>query len=421
MINRLSGRFPSWLRTVRVRMALTYSALLFGITTLILAGVYLALSRTVVAEPLDPVTVQKFTRRSDGTIGYKPGEQFQAADLDSVQKAVNFAALEALRDYSLIALVIMFGLSLAIGWWVAGRALRPVGRITATTREITATDLSRRIAADGPPDELRTLADTIDGMLDRLDAAFRAERSLVEDVSHELRNPVAVVQANVEAVLAQEGSGVEERRASAEVVSRATARMTRLLDDLLATARKRSDAFVDVDVDLAGLAGVVAQEHRVLADRRSLFLETRLASGPSVYADPTSLARALSNLLSNAVRLAPSGSTITLAVGSRSGWAWVAVRDEGPGIPDDERTRVFDRFHRGSQDRTPGSGLGLAIARQVAESHQGRLVLAERSGPGSTFVIWLPERAAGGPPERTGLPPTTDPLALPIGSPAAAR
>jgi signal transduction histidine kinase len=169
------------------------------------------------------------------------------------------------------------------------------------------------------------------------------------------------------------------------------------------------------------LAGVVTQEHRVLAERRSLTLDTRLASGPSAYADPTSLARALSNLLSNAVRLAPSGSTITVAVGSRSGWAWVAVRDEGPGIPDDERTRVFDRFHRGSADRTPGSGLGLAIARQVAESHQGRLVLAERSGPGSTFVLWLPERAVGGPPERTGLPPTTDPLTLPSGSPAAAR
>ena len=100
----------------------------------------------------------------------------------------------------------MFGLSLAIGWWVAGRALRPVEQITSTAREITATDLSRRIGATGPRDELRTLADTIDDMLGRLDGAFQAQRTLVEDVSHELRNPVAVIQANVEAVLGSEES-----------------------------------------------------------------------------------------------------------------------------------------------------------------------------------------------------------------------
>lgn len=411
MSRRLIGALPGWLRTVRVRLTLTYSAVLFGITALILVGVYVALSRTIVAEPLDPVTVKKFTRAADGTVVYRPGEQFQAADLESVQRAVNFALLETLRNYSAIALVIMFGLSLLVGWWVAGRALRPVGRITATTREITATDLSRRIGASGPPDELRTLADTIDGMLERLEAAFRAERVLVEDVSHELRNPVAVVQANVEAVLAQEGADPAERRASAEVVTRATGRMSRLLDDLLATARKRSAAFVDREVDLARLVDSVGQEYAVLAEQRTLRVDLRLASGPMVYADPASLGRALSNLVSNAVRLAPAGSTVTLAVGSQAGWAWAAVRDEGPGIPDDQRARVFDRFHRGPTDQTPGSGLGLAIARQIAESHDGRLLLAERSGPGSTFVLWLPERAIAGAPERSAAPSTRDPLA----------
>ena len=161
----MTAILPAWARTVRVRLALTYSALLFGITALLLLGVYLALSQTIDAEPLDPVTVKKFTRNADGTIVYRQGEQFQAADLASVQKAVNFAALQTLRNYSIIALMIMFALSLAIGWWVAGRALRPVEKITTTAREITATDLSRRIDASGPPDELRTLTDTINGML----------------------------------------------------------------------------------------------------------------------------------------------------------------------------------------------------------------------------------------------------------------
>jgi signal transduction histidine kinase len=401
---------PAWARTVRVRLALTYSALLFGITALLLLGVYLALSQTIDAEPLDPVTVKKFTRNADGTIVYREGEQFQAADLASVQRAVNFTALQTLRDYSIIALMIMFVLSVAIGWWVAGRALRPVEMITTTTRDITATDLSRRIATSGPPDELRTLAETINSMLERLETAFRAERALVEDVSHELRNPVAVIQANVEAVLGNEQSTPDERRDAAAVVTRATGRMSRLLEDLLATARKRSSAFVDREVDLAGVARDVADEFMLLAGERQLRFDLRLAPGPVVYADPALLDRALSNLLSNAVRLAPPGSVVTVASGSRQGWAWVAVRDQGPGIPEKERPRVFDRFHRGPGQQGRGSGLGLSIARQIVESHEGRLVLADRTGPGSTFVVWLPERAVGGAPERTPTPPAVDPL-----------
>jgi signal transduction histidine kinase len=410
MIARLIERLPAWARTIRVRLALTYSALLFGITALILVSVYFALSQTIQAAPLDPVTVKKFTRSSDGSIVYRTGEQFQAADLASVQKTVNFTALQTLRDYSIIALVIMFGLSLLIGWWVAGRALRPVALINDTTREITATDLSRRIATSGPKDELGTLTDTINGMLGRLDSAFRAERALVEDVSHELRNPVAVIQTNVEAVLANSESTPAERREATAVVTRATGRMSRLLDDLLATARKRSSAYVDRDVDLAGLARNISAEYALLAAERSLQLDLRLASGPVVYADPASLDRAVSNLVSNAVRLAPEGTTITVATGSRQGWAWVAVRDEGPGIAEEDRDRIFERFHRASGQLSQGSGLGLTIARQIVESHQGRLVLAQRSGPGSTFVIWLPERAVAGAPERSFEPPDCDPL-----------
>jgi signal transduction histidine kinase len=397
----------TWFRLIGV---CSKQPVLFGITALILASVYFALSQTIQAAPLDPVTVKKFTRSSDGSIVYRTGEQFQAADLASVQKAVNFTALQTLRDYSIIALVIMFGLSLLIGWWVAGRALRPVALINDTAREITATDLSRRIATSGPKDELGTLTDTINGMLGRLDSAFRAERALVEDVSHELRNPVAVTQTNVEAVLANSESSPAERREATTVVTRATGRMSRLLDDLLATARKRSSAYVDREVDLAGLARNISAEYALLVAERSLQLDLRLASGPGVYADPASLDRAVSNLLSNAVRLAPEGTTITVAAGSRQGWAWVAVRDEGPGIADEDRDRIFERFHRGSGQLSQGSGLGLTIARQIVESHQGRLELTRRSGPGSTFVIWLPERAVAGAPERSLEPPDGDPL-----------
>lgn len=413
MSSHFGRMLPPSVRTIRARLTLTYSAMLFGITALLLLGVYIALSETISAEPLSPVTVKKFYKNPDGTIVYKPGEQFQVADLESVQRAVNYTTLQNLQHYSLIALAIMFALSLAIGWFVAGRALRPVGAITRATQEITATDLSRRIGASGPKDELRTLADTIDGMLDRLDRAFRAERMLVEDVSHELRNPVAVVQSNVEAVLGSEKSTTAERRASTEVVLQATKRMSRLLEDLLATARTRSESFTDRDVDIAEIARTVTREYSILAQRRSLMLAERIQTGPIAYADPDALARAVGNLLSNAVRLAPAESTLTVGVGSARGWAWIAVADEGPGISPESRDRVFDRFYRAAvadDSERLGSGLGLAIARQIIESHEGRLQLHGHGAKGSSFVIWLPDRAIGGAPDRGDEPPDVDPL-----------
>ena len=275
-------RDPAPLRSIRVRLALTSSLLLFGITALALAAVYLALDATIPNEPLNPLTLKRFVKLPDGTVVYRPGEHFQVADLADVQRAVSHQALTALRDYSLIALGVMFVLSLLIGWWAARRALRPVADITDTAREISATDLSRRVTASGPEDELHTLADTVNGMLDRLDRAFRDERTLLEDVSHELRNPLAVIRANVEGVLANDDATADERAAASTTVLRSTARMGLLLEDLLAAARMRSDAFVEEDVDLARLAEEAVAEHRLVAERRGLSVRTRTADGPTV-------------------------------------------------------------------------------------------------------------------------------------------
>jgi signal transduction histidine kinase len=178
-----------------------------------------------------------------------------------------------------------------------------------------------------------------------------------------------------------------------------------LLEDLLAAARMRSEAFAEEDVDLAALAAEAVEEHRLVAEQRDLRLVLHAAGGPTVYADPVALARAVGNLLSNAVRLAPAGTAVVVGVGSRAGWAWLAVRDEGPGIPLEEQERVFERFRRGSATGTEGgSGLGLAIARQIVEGHEGRIGLESTVPGGSTFVIWLPDRA-GASPDRLSEPP----------------
>ena len=340
---------------MRLRLAFTYSALLFVISALLVTGVYLAVSNAIDSRPLESKTVEKVVKK-DGEYVLKQGEQFEAADIDSIQKAVNQGTLDTLRNYSGIALAVLFMISLGVGWWVSGRVLRPIGAITATAREISASDLSRRIGATGPHDELRTLADTIDDMLQRLEDAFAAQRHLVDEVSHQLRNPVAVVRTNVDAVLANEHATLEQRRQAATVVSRATVRMGRMIEDLLATARQRSGAFEEVEVDLSVLARQAVEEYRLATERAGIALDLRLESGPVVVADEEALTRALDNLLSNAVRLSARDSTLTVAVGSRGGWAWLVVRDEGPGIALEDQDRVFDRYFSNTDPDPEDSG-----------------------------------------------------------------
>jgi signal transduction histidine kinase len=182
-----------------------------------------------------------------------------------VAQAVNFRVLQILRQASFVVLPVLLVLSLVIGWWLAGRVLRPVRRVTTTAREIGATDLSRRIALDGPRDEIRSLADPLDDMLGRLDGAFTAQRRLIDDASHELRHPLAVIRTTLDAVLSRDDAGHEERRHATAVTARATDRMTGLVEDLLAAARRAAPAFVETDVDLAAVVRDAADEHDLLA------------------------------------------------------------------------------------------------------------------------------------------------------------
>jgi signal transduction histidine kinase len=405
-------RRPAWTQTIRFRLAATYSLVLFALAALVLVAVYAIVSESVDAAPLNPITVQK-VKEVGGELVLREGEQFQAADLASVQQAVNHKALELMRDASAGALGGLLVASFGVGWWLSGRVLRPVKRVTAAAREISATDLSRRIALDGPRDELRDLADTVDDMLGRLDRAFAAQRQMIDDASHELRNPLAVIQINLDAVLSRDDVDAAERQRASTVTARATQRMGSLIEDLLAAARRAAPAFTDADVDLGSVAEEAADGFALLADSDGLRLERRVTAGLGVIGDAEALRRAADNLLSNAVRVSPPGAEIVIATGRDGGWAWLAVRDHGPGISPEHQERVFDRFWRGpdgTRRRDRGTGLGLAIVRQVVESHGGTVALHSVSGAGATFVLWLPLRGAGVT-ERTPRPPARDPMA----------
>ncbi len=392
----LGGLLPAWMRSVRFRFTLLYSTVLFALAALLVASLYLGLSLSLRDDPVSrDATFVRVLELGDG------GLRTRDVPLDprSFERRVNEHALASLRNFSFGALGALFVASLGVGWVLAGRVLSPIERISGVAREIQATNLSRRIGLDGPDDELKRLADTFDDMLTRLDTAFTAQRRFVADASHELRNPLAIIQTNIDVGLADPDPSGERLRRAALVVRRASGRMSRVVDDLLALARLEAPSARRGDVDLGRLVRDAGEEFAAPARERGVLLDASAPEDLTVRGDAEALRRALANLLDNAVRVAPPDSHVRVAAGRADGWAWLEVADAGPGIPPDHRALVFERFHRVDRTRSPaegGSGLGLAIVRQIAEAHGGQVRLFSEEGAGATFVVWLPVTPGNG-------------------------
>jgi signal transduction histidine kinase len=391
----LVDRLPEWARSIRFRYTLLYSAVLFGLAAIVVAALYLVLLMALRGEPVSAGTRGKVCDLRQDPPRCFALDIFSARELE---RNVNAQTLTKLRNYSFGSLGVLFVASLGVGWVVAGRVLRPIGSITAVARDIQATDLSRRIELPGPDDELKQLADTFDAMLARLDAAFDAQRQFTADASHELRNPLAIIRTNVDVALADPRADPDDLRQALVVVKRAGDRMARLVDDLLALARRQEPTLEHEQVDLGVAVAEASDDFVVPAAARNIVLDRAIGPGVVVIGDRDALKRAVANLLENAVRLAPAGSRIRLATGSEGDRAWIAVADEGPGISPEDQPHVFDRFWRADKARSRadgGTGLGLAIVRQIAESHGGHIRLQSKVGVGSSFVIWLPATAPG--------------------------
>jgi signal transduction histidine kinase len=361
-------------------------------------GMNLALDTVVATIPeQEPTTLEEELLRVLGmTFSELEGSGTSGtAALLQVEQAVREQTLQLVRGLSIAALVLLVPVGIAIGWAVAGRVVRPVGTIAGVAREIEATDLSRRIRLGGPPDEMRDLADTFDAMLDRLDQGVRTQRRFVEDASHELRNPLAVIRTNLDVALA-EPDDAEGLRRAAEVARGAADRMSTTVDELLALARTSVQPEQRTSVDLAAVVAEVAAEYDAVASTRSVRLSRAAPAGLVVEGDRTALKRALANLVSNALRVAPSGSVVHCRAGRAGGWLWLGVRDVGRGIAPDDQALVFRRAWRdgAATDDGDGRGIGLALVRQIAEAHGGTVSVASLPGHGASFVVWLPDRAA---------------------------
>lgn len=333
---------------------------------------------------------------------------------------------EALLLYSGIALGIMAVVAAALGWFVAGLALRPLRRITESARRISATNLHERLALEGPDDDLRELADMIDGLFARLDASLRAQRQFVANASHELRTPLARSRTLLEVALRDPGASTGSLRAACERALAAGTEQERLIEALLTLAHGQRGLARRLPLDLAAIT------RDALADRG----EQIAASGLTVAAtltpglldgDEALLERAVGNLVDNALRHNVTGGTIWITADCEDGRVSLTVANTGPYISPEAVGRLLLPFQRGSEAgdayraRRRGSpdnglGLGLSIVAAIATAHEAALTATARlTGGGLSVRLTFPRPSAAQAPATEPAELSTGPVMAPAG------
>jgi signal transduction histidine kinase len=288
-----------------------------------------------------------------------------------------------------LALILPVVVALLAGlvWWLVGRTLQPVEEIRNEVASIGSGDLDRRVPTPGTGDEIDRLAATMNQMLERLETSIDRQQRFVADASHELRIPLTRLRTELELMQTWETRGDDQE--SLTSLLEETISMQAMVEDLLYLARLDSSQGIQgspVDLD-----DVVLEQVNTMDDQVDVEVRLGDLSAALVHGDKAQLARALRNLLHNAQRHAHS--TVTVSLSELNGEAILRVRDDGPGVPIDAATHIFERFGRVDEARSTdagGTGLGLAIARDIIERHGGRLVLANPGRPGAEFEIRLP-------------------------------
>jgi two-component system, OmpR family, sensor kinase len=268
--------------------------------------------------------------------------------------------------------------ALVLAWILAGSVARPLARLRVAAARLGAGELDARARLDGPK-ELSAVAASFNRMADALAGNLRAQRDFVANASHQLRTPLTGVKLRLEAIRAETEGAAAAHAAKAETE---VDRLGELVQDLLDLARATTVSATGTSVDLGQVADAAVERWRPAAADAGQTVLSGKAEPARVFADPEDLAHVVDNLIENALRYCPPGTRITIESARRNGRAALAVTDDGPGIPAEERARVFERFYRGSNGRRsgPGTGLGLAIVAELVGRWGGEVRLVDGSG-----------------------------------------
>jgi heavy metal sensor kinase len=304
--------------------------------------------------------------------------------------------LEFLRDILAYIVPIALGIAGIGGWFLARQSLSPVVSMADRARRIGVENLSARLPVANPRDELGHLAETFNELLGRLEASMILQRQFMADASHELRTPVATARTAASVALQQEHRDESDYRETLAIVEQQTVRLSRVVDDMFTLARADAGNFPVrmTPMYLDEVIDEVVRAARVIASTKNVSIDPLTIRSAAFSGDEDLIRRMIVNLIDNAVRHAPPGTTVRIDMDEAEKGYVIAIKDQGAGIPVEIRPHIFERFYRGDAARHrgahDGAGLGLALARWIASVHGGDVVLARSSPSGSTFVISLP-------------------------------
>ena len=304
----------------------------------------------------------------------------------TANRSVMFARIAPWLFIPMSALVALLGLLI---WMAVGRALAPLERVRREIGQRDAVALSS-LDTQGLPDELTPLVDALNDLLARLDKALATQRRFVADAAHELRTPLTAIK--LQAQIVQRSEGESDRRKGLAELEAGIERASHLVGQLLQMARLEPEMIrrQPVPVRLDELVKSVVGHFSAQAEAKDIDLGVTQAAGLTLPGHPDSLRILINTLVDNALRYTPTGGRVDLALAQEQGEAMLTVSDNGPGIPEQERERVFERFHRLAGADISGSGLGLAIVREIVHQHHGEVQLADTLGGGLTVQVRLP-------------------------------
>ncbi|MGR6318063.1 HAMP domain-containing sensor histidine kinase [Micromonospora soli] len=373
--------------TLRLRLTLLNGVLLVGAGAILVLLAWLLVRDAL--RPTDELLPGTTVVLADG----------RSLDAGQWQRQLVDAASRELLLKGLVALLAISVVGVAGAYAVAGRALRPLHQVTATARRLGEATLDQRIRWSGADDEVAELAETFDAMLDRIAAAFEAQRRFVANASHELRTPLAVMQTEIDVTLSDDEADIAEYRRMATVVRDASERANGLVDALLVLARSEAQAgrrlARRVESDLAvGTSNALSAMAREV-ERIGLKVHTSLRPAP-VVGDPGLLDRLAGNLVENAVRYNHLHGRLWVRTGTDGQRSWLVVGNTGFEVAQADVPGLFEPFRRGGQERTGarGSGLGLSIVRAVCDAHGGTVKVVAQPGGGLEVTVTLPSADA---------------------------
>lgn len=302
--------------------------------------------------------------------------------------------LDNLFSHFLILAPIAVLFSIALGWFLANKSLKPVDEMTKTARHITAQNLGQKIPHSGINDELGRLASTFNEMIDRLRSSFDQIKQFSIDASHELRTPLTIMRGQVELALHTEKTPDEYRRVLASNLEEII-RMSSIVENLLMLS-KADLGRLELTRETVPLHEVLRdlyEDCEILAQKKHITVSLTRADEVSIVGDRMRIRQLLLNLIDNAIKYTPEGGSISLELRHFDGSAVVSVSDTGIGIPKEEIPKIFDRFYRVDKARSRtfgGSGLGLSISKWIADAHGGKIEVHSEVQKGTTFTVYLP-------------------------------